>query len=520
MAAHVRSFVDDVESTFGDASAEITAMSADYSGESYDALLTAWAHLSQTHLAAFETGGRTVAAAMETAADLIVAAKVAAIAGLSALALQAGGLLVTGGGAALQPLVLIAARRIVSALRSYVTQYVFCEVIERAIAVFETEIEHIVQTVAHGTFQTASRLLGMPSTPGELRIDTDEVLRRAQVLENYADDIADHYRRFSDNLASLNLDPDDNYDHLVVPPDRAHSPTTPADPAPARQFAAPPEPDRADRTAPKRTTSPQSQSSPEPAHAGRQTSSGSDHGHRRSPELPAAPQPAAVAWSTTLAPSTALPSTAAPVAASAPAADASGLPTPQAHHSGVAEVAAAPAADAATGSRIPQTSGPTGYSTEPHGSPALDPSGLPPSGTGHPTSDHRGTPTTPFAGAGTSPHGSGRTSPLVGPAKPKPRRRQPPASSVVGDRKPAPTPWTTPRSPALPAIPSGPTPAITASPEFEKTSDITDRPVTAATIGRAPRRTPRSDPRDPAQADRTDQQPVRRNSVPWRSNRP
>ncbi|WP_280394552.1 hypothetical protein [Nocardia brasiliensis] len=300
LAAHVRSFVADVESTFGDATAEITAMGADYSGESYEALLATWARLSDTHLAAFETGGHTVAATMDIAADLIVAAKVVSIVELSALAVGAGALLITGVGTTLQPLVLAAARRIVSALKSYIGQYVFFEVLERAIAEFETEIQRIVDAAAEQTFDTASRLLGVPASPGELRIDTDEVLRRAQVLENYADDIAAHYRRFSDNVADINIDPMRTTtawrllsalrNHKVRKPIRHHPDRSPR----LAQLGT-------DESAPDRNTSQQSM---EPTHARAQALSGGDPGHAQQTWSPSSPLPAASPTPGSLPPAT------------------------------------------------------------------------------------------------------------------------------------------------------------------------------------------------------------------------
>ncbi|WP_141692269.1 hypothetical protein [Nocardia brasiliensis] len=219
-ADHIRGFVADVSSTIDDASTEITAMGVDYSGRSYEALLATWARLSGTHHAAFEVGGHAVATAMDVGADLIVAAKAAAIAELSALALGAGALLVTGGGAALQPLIQLAARRITWALKAYVEQYVLCELIERAISEFETEIDRIVDAAAEKAFDTASQLLGVHPA-SELRIDADEVLRRAQILESYADDIADHYRRFADSLAGIAIESGADSGDLSVSADAA-----------------------------------------------------------------------------------------------------------------------------------------------------------------------------------------------------------------------------------------------------------------------------------------------------------
>ncbi|WP_433574774.1 hypothetical protein [Nocardia brasiliensis] len=499
-ADHVRSFVAEVTSTFDDASAEITAMGADYSGASYEALLASWAHLSDTHLTAFESGGHTVAAAMDVAADLIVAAKWAAIAELSALALAAGALLMTGGGVALQPLVQLAARRIIWAVKSYIEQYIFAEVVERAIAEFETEIDRIVDTAAKKTFETASRLLGVHPAPAELRIDTDEVLRRARILESYADDIAGHYRQFADDLAGLNIEPDDRFDDLVVPTDAAvRPPNWPIEPPLSRTFSAPTEFGGSDRSVAERP------GRQEHALAHLQTSPDIDSG--QPPRLPTVPMPET------------FPAPAARAVSSELAGEGSGRSPSEAARSSRAEISAAPLQESPSDPRMAQTYTQPTVSIEPRNVVVPERS-EPPLTTA--VRDDRTAPTKSPVDVETTARATNDSptpsTPGKAAAKPFGQHSQPNSSPkkarpvVADDHTTAPTPWTASKPVQQPATPWTTTtrtrPAATPTPEPTRSADVTNRPITAA-ADRAARPAAETDPGVSAETDRTDGPPAR-----------
>ncbi|MGW4848106.1 hypothetical protein [Nocardia brasiliensis] len=513
-ADHVRSFVTDVSSTIDAGTAEIAAMGADYSGRSYEALLATWARLSETHLTAFEAGGHAVAKAMDVAADLIVVAKAAAVAELGALALGTGALLLTGGGAALQPLVQLAARKIVWALKAYVEQYVLCEVIERAITAFEAEIDRIVDAAAQTTFETAGRLLGVHPAD-ELRIDPDEVLRRAQILEHYADDIANHYQRFADNLAGIDIEPSGDYDDIRVLAD----PAAPRQiPSPAQPLTLPTGPDPADQIEAKRTTPRVADSIPTTASTGGQILPGDVT------ERPQPPQPLAAA-------------TAAPLAAHAAErglfADTAGPAVGETARSPIAESSTMTPAQGPIDHHLPETYTQTTNFTETRIASTSDPQSRPmeparhtpdlvvaPNGT-HSDADasrnatntpsvptKRGTSGTKYPGT----HGKsqearepGADTDIADADMPRPTLRTTPAPALHKT-----TPWATTNSSRQFSTPV---------PELTKSADITDRPITATADGRSERPSPRTDPRAAAQAGRTDSRPTRHGPTPWTSNR-
>lgn len=67
-AGHVRDFAANLNSTHEAASSTISAMSASYTGSSYEQLVAAWAHMSNSHMQELQQGCSVVATALDAAA--------------------------------------------------------------------------------------------------------------------------------------------------------------------------------------------------------------------------------------------------------------------------------------------------------------------------------------------------------------------------------------------------------------------------------------------------------------------
>ncbi|MGX1778291.1 WXG100-like domain-containing protein [Nocardia brasiliensis] len=211
LAEEVRSFATDVWNTHASSFSAIQQMGSAYSGCSYEQLIAAWASKSESHVRAADAACRTVATALDAAAEVVTIVKAAVLTELAVLAATyatlAAAALATGGMAAMaQVAITVATRRLCDAMESALMWYIVSEVVSKAIEPLEHTIDRLIHGIAD---DTANRLLGVPppntSSTSQLYIDPDEVWRYADVLDNLADDILRCAQQFSNNVAALDF---------------------------------------------------------------------------------------------------------------------------------------------------------------------------------------------------------------------------------------------------------------------------------------------------------------------------
>ncbi|WP_055585152.1 WXG100 family type VII secretion target, partial [Peterkaempfera griseoplana] len=167
-ASHVREFGQSVESTHQDSTATIKQLGQAYEGASYEALLSKWAQLSDSHMTELVQACQVVATALDAAADVIVAMKVEAIAELVALAAafvadQAAAVATLGAAEAAMVLIEEAAEKLVNFLEQQLEQYIIGQVIEAAI---DPLVEVVGRAVSGLVFQAAESALGVSVDSG------------------------------------------------------------------------------------------------------------------------------------------------------------------------------------------------------------------------------------------------------------------------------------------------------------------------------------------------------------------
>ncbi|WP_306360041.1 hypothetical protein [Nocardia sp. CC227C] len=231
LADQVRTFAEKVRDTHTAATGAINDMGSVYSGYSYEQLVTTWARMSATNMADLDQACTVVATALDAAAVVIVTVKVAVLTELAALAVayataMSAAVATSGLSATMTPAIAAAARRLLVAMEQTLLSYLLAEVIARAVEPLEETVARVVNGFA---YESARRALGVPSDAGQeqtLRIDPDEVLRYAQVLDDHAADITRHAQDFANNVADLDFTTPDGVD------DRAGIPRTWASPDP------------------------------------------------------------------------------------------------------------------------------------------------------------------------------------------------------------------------------------------------------------------------------------------------
>ncbi|MFF7944816.1 hypothetical protein ACFZC5_34430 [Nocardia gamkensis] len=206
LGKYVSDFANSVAGTHDLATGTITELGAVYSGESYEALVSAWARMSATHMADLDKACHVVARALDVAADVITAVKIAVLAELAALAASYAVVLATPGAGAYTLAVREVTRRVCQGMEDMLLSYIVAEVIGKAIEPLEDTIGRLI----NGTVREAAReVLAVPrpthGVVAPLYIEPDEVLRYAKVLDDLADDILGHAATFSANVANLDF---------------------------------------------------------------------------------------------------------------------------------------------------------------------------------------------------------------------------------------------------------------------------------------------------------------------------
>lgn len=208
LAGHVRTFADEVAGTHDAATGAITEMGSVYQGQSYRALVASWAGLSSSHMERLDELCRAVAQALEIAAEVITAVKVAVLTELAVLAAAYAGamaatVVTSGASVALSQSISLAARRLIKAMEEMLIGYIVAEVLGKAIEPLEDAVADMINGVV---YNAAADVLGVDGgREGVVYIDPDEVRRYAQVLDDHADDIMKHAEKFANGVAALDF---------------------------------------------------------------------------------------------------------------------------------------------------------------------------------------------------------------------------------------------------------------------------------------------------------------------------
>ncbi|WP_034090122.1 hypothetical protein [Streptacidiphilus albus] len=207
-ATHVRTFASDIEGTHQQATATVNAMGASYQANSYDLLVSKWAHLSQGHMHDLLEGCSVLATALDDGADYIVAMKLSCIAELTVMAVsfvadQAAAVLTFGIAEAAEALIVEAADLAVDYMEQTIIQYILAEVIGAAL----TPLLGIVEKAVSGmTYSALENMLGVSGSVGDgFTIQPDDLRTHAKTLAQHAADVKAHAQNLTGNLAGLNF---------------------------------------------------------------------------------------------------------------------------------------------------------------------------------------------------------------------------------------------------------------------------------------------------------------------------
>ncbi|MCX4750025.1 hypothetical protein OG455_31670 [Kitasatospora sp. NBC_01287] len=208
-ASHVRTFATSIDDTHQQATATVRAMGTAYQANSYDLLVSKWAHLSQGHMTELLSACHVLATALDAAADFIVGLKVETIGELVAMAAafvadQAAAVFTLGISEAAVPLIIEGAERLVDALEQQLVQYVIAQVVEAALTPLLGLVEKAVSGMSYSALEDL--LDSSAGGPGSgFMIDPDELRTHAAVFTQHADSVQAHAQTLSGNIAGLDF---------------------------------------------------------------------------------------------------------------------------------------------------------------------------------------------------------------------------------------------------------------------------------------------------------------------------
>ena len=155
-ATHLRTYASALTSTHADARATVLALSADNYGESIEAVVDRWGHLSSNHIHELVAGCNGFADALDVVADGVVTAKVGIIAALTAMAVEfvadQAAAVATFGLAEFATVAIVGTTRwIVKGLLNQLEQVVIAGALQIALTPLENKLEEAVRGLAlHG----------------------------------------------------------------------------------------------------------------------------------------------------------------------------------------------------------------------------------------------------------------------------------------------------------------------------------------------------------------------------------
>ncbi|MFI6848750.1 WXG100 family type VII secretion target [Kitasatospora sp. NBC_00085] len=207
---HVKEFAKGLEDLHTDSTATVHQLGGAYEGESYEALVAKWALMSDKHFNEVVQAAHVVAKALDTAADVIIAMKMEALAELivlaaSFVAAQAAAVATLGLAEAGVIAIQQAARKLMSYLAHQLEDHIISEVIEAAVTPL---VEIVAGAVSGLVFEAAEAAVngGGGSAGTGFKIDPAVVETHARALHAQAEKVAQHAQVFSARVAGVSFE--------------------------------------------------------------------------------------------------------------------------------------------------------------------------------------------------------------------------------------------------------------------------------------------------------------------------
>ncbi|MER8182693.1 hypothetical protein [Kitasatospora sp. NPDC094015] len=210
-AEHVRRFATNIDTTHEAATGTIRAMADAYQASSYQQLAETWARMSTDHMDDLVRVCTASAVALDIAADVIVAAKLAVITQLGIMAAElaaaaATAVVTLGASAAAEAALAEVQRRIVKEIIQQAEDQVVGMLVEQAVAPLEEAVTRALTGLVFKGVQAAVGASAGGGGVGEgFRVDPDRMLAHAAELQRHAQDVVGHASTFAGATAGVSF---------------------------------------------------------------------------------------------------------------------------------------------------------------------------------------------------------------------------------------------------------------------------------------------------------------------------
>ncbi|MFJ8043912.1 hypothetical protein ACIRBX_25770 [Kitasatospora sp. NPDC096147] len=203
-ADQVRRFATDIDGTHQTATSVIRQMAEHYQADSYQRLVDRWTAMSSDHMDELVQICNASAIVLDVAADAIVAAKIAVITQLGIAAAElaaatAASVATLGVAAAAEVALIEVQKRIINAILREVEEQVIGMLVAQAVDPLVAVVERAATGLVFRGVQAAVN--GVASGGGGsgdgFRVNPQELLRCAAMLDEHADQVAAHARAFA-----------------------------------------------------------------------------------------------------------------------------------------------------------------------------------------------------------------------------------------------------------------------------------------------------------------------------------
>ncbi|MEY9849279.1 hypothetical protein [Streptacidiphilus sp. MAP5-3] len=209
-ASHVREFAQNIDDTHQQATSTIKSMGQHYQANSYELLVSKWAHLSQSHMSDLLDACNVLATALDAGADYIVGMKMDCIGELIGLAAsfvadQAAAVATLGLAEAAEGLIVEAAEQAVDYLEQQLVQYIIGEIVQAALTPLLGVIEKAVAGMTYSALEDMLGVSGSGAGDGFM-IHPENLSSHAQMFAVHADAVQTHAQNLSGKLQGMSFE--------------------------------------------------------------------------------------------------------------------------------------------------------------------------------------------------------------------------------------------------------------------------------------------------------------------------
>ena len=207
---HAAEFAQELQANHQGATSTVQQLGQSYQGDSYEALLSKWGEMSQSHMDELVTGCQLVSAACDVGYGVIVGMKVEALTQLAIMAAewiaaQAAAVETLGASEAIAAAIEVAGRQLMKFLEQELLNYVTGQIIDAAFEPLIQKVEAAVQGLVYKSVEGALGVSGTGSG-GSVSIQPAQAKSLAAQIGDYGDSLLATAQKFGATVDGMSFE--------------------------------------------------------------------------------------------------------------------------------------------------------------------------------------------------------------------------------------------------------------------------------------------------------------------------